>query len=169
MSTTRALLALLEEGSAHGYELKARYDRVFRDDRRVAPGQVYSSLSRLVNSGLAERAGSAPGQGPDRKLYSITELGVADLDSWLATPEDPRGNITYTLHAKLVIALRRSKRDARAVLGTQRSEHLAALQQFERPERAGDVGAELIRAYTILHIRADLRWISTAEARLTKL
>ncbi len=50
MSVSRSLLGLLDLAPRHGYDLKRSYDELFGSDRPLAYGQVYATLSRLLNS-----------------------------------------------------------------------------------------------------------------------
>ncbi|WP_136609681.1 PadR family transcriptional regulator [Sinomonas albida] len=70
------LLALLEDGPRHGYELiKALSDR-FGGTYSPSPGTVYPRLAKLQDEGLveAEPAGR-------RSIYRITEAGLRELDA----------------------------------------------------------------------------------------
>ena len=58
----RRLLALLEPGPKHGYDLKRSYDEQFGQDRPLAYGQVYSTLSRLLRNGMVEDEPFEPGE-----------------------------------------------------------------------------------------------------------
>ena len=105
MSIAKTFLGLLEGGPAHGYDLKRTYDERFGQDRPLAYGQVYATLSRLLKHGFVEVSGVEPGGGPERKRYAITETGVADVDAWLAQPERPEPYLQSTLYTKVVLAL----------------------------------------------------------------
>jgi DNA-binding PadR family transcriptional regulator len=70
------LLALLENGPRHGYELiKSLSDR-FGGTYAPSPGTVYPRLAKLLDEGLiaAQSAGR-------RSIYSITEAGKRELDA----------------------------------------------------------------------------------------
>ena len=89
MSIGQTFLGLLECQPRHGYDLKRAYDERFGHDRPLHYGQVYSTLSRLLKHGLVEVDGVEPGGGPERKRYAITEAGVTDVQTWLASPRSP--------------------------------------------------------------------------------
>ena len=86
MSVPLTLLGLLEREPSHGYELKRDYDAYFGRGRPLPFGQVYATLGRLARDGKVAAADSEPGAGPDRKRYAITELGVREVEAWLAEP-----------------------------------------------------------------------------------
>ena len=168
MSIGHALLGLLESGPKHGYDLKRAYDRRFDHNRSLHYGQVYSTLSRLLKSGLVTEAGVEAGDGPDRKRYAITDAGVTDVESWLNTPEKPDVYLQNVLHAKVVLALL-SGRSAADVLDSQRTAHLATMRELTRRKTQGDLADQLICDHALFHLEADLRWLELTAARVDQL
>ena len=79
MNIPCTLLGLLEPEPSHGYELKRAYDQRFGQDKPLPFGQVYATLGRFERDGRAVIVGTEPGEGPERKLYAITEQGVTDF------------------------------------------------------------------------------------------
>jgi DNA-binding PadR family transcriptional regulator len=167
MSTTEALLALLEPEPAHGYTLKHQYDRWFGRKRQLAFGQVYSTLSRLERNGLVSQSQTETGQGPERRLYAITVEGVTRLDAWVTTPESPDLFATSSLYARLTVALL-SGRDVAQVLAAQRHVHLERMRELQVLRRAAEGPDLLAVTYELLHLDADLRWIEESGSRLAR-
>lgn len=168
MSISKTFLSLLESGPSHGYDLKRAYDERFGQDRPVAYGQVYATLSRLLKHGLVTVDAVEPGGGPERKRYAITDAGVADVEAWLAQPEKPEAYLHSTLYAKVVLALR-SGRSATAVLDVQRTEHLALMRTLTKRKAEGDLADQLVCDHALFHLEADLRWLDLTAARLDRL
>jgi len=168
MSIGHALLGLLETGPRHGYDLKRAYDERFGQDRPLAYGQVYSTLSRLLRNGLVEESGVEPGGGPDRKRYAITHAGVTDVAEWLVTPEKPQIYLQSALYTKVVLALM-SGRSAEDVLDAQRIAHLKAMRELTARKQEGDLADQLICDHALFHLEADLRWLELTTARLADL
>ena len=168
MSIGNVLLGLLEAQPRHGYELKRSYDERFGNGRTVAYGQVYSTLSRLLKGGLVEVDAIEPGGGPERKRYSITADGVADVGRWLAEPEKPEAYLQSTLYAKVVLALL-TGRPAAELLDVQRAEHLRAMRELTQRKLSGDLRDQLICDHALLHLEADLSWLELTAARLDRL
>ena len=51
----------------------------------VKPAQIYATLTRLLEVNLiAEESGM--GDGPDRRVYAITDRGRDELAAWFDTP-----------------------------------------------------------------------------------
>jgi DNA-binding PadR family transcriptional regulator len=169
MSVSRTLLGLLEPGAQHGYSLRQRYDLWFGTTRPLKSAQVYSTLHRLTRDGFINLAGVAGGEGPDRRLYAITEAGVYELDRWLQEPEVPEVSTTRrVLFAKVVVALS-SGRSARTLIDVQRQAHHARLREMRQARQAGDLLGQLDADFEMYHLDADLRWIDGAEARLDRI
>jgi len=168
MSIPHTLLALLESGPRHGYDLKKTFDEKFGHDKPLHYGQVYSTMSRLLKNGLVEVDGVEAGGGPERKRYAITEAGITDVQTWLATPEKPEPYLSSTLYTKVVLALL-TRRDAADLLDTQRAEHLRMMRILTDRKRKGDLADQLICDHALFHLEADLRWLELTAARLDKL
>jgi DNA-binding PadR family transcriptional regulator len=79
MSVPLTLLGLLEREPSHGYDLKRDYDAYFGRDKPVPYGQVYATLSQLARDGMAIVGPPEPGEGPERKRYTITEDGATEV------------------------------------------------------------------------------------------
>lgn len=162
------LLGLLEPRSRHGYELRQAFGERFGGARAVRSGQIYSTLSRLERDGQVTQAGETPGRGPERKLFSITRPGVAELERWLADPEPADPYLQNVLFAKLVLALT-SGRDAQGLLDGQRDRHLAEMRALTALKQGADLPATLRADFALFHLDADLRWIDLTAARLERL
>jgi PadR family transcriptional regulator, regulatory protein PadR len=86
--TTPAVLLLLTQQPAHGYELLARLGKVFpRSGRLPDPGAFYRLLRGLENDGAVISSWETPQAGPARRVYAITADGREQLDSWATSIE----------------------------------------------------------------------------------
>lgn len=70
------LLALLEDGARHGYELMTALTDRFGGTYRPSAGTVYPRLARLEEDGLVRRSD----QGR-KATYTLTDAGRAELDA----------------------------------------------------------------------------------------
>jgi DNA-binding PadR family transcriptional regulator len=162
------LLGLLERAPSHGYDLKRDYDELFGRGKPLPFGQVYSTLGRLARDGKVTGGEAEPGSGPDRKRYAITELGGADLNSWLTEPIEPEPHLQTVLFAKVVVALMLG-RPADVYLDTQRRAHLQRMRELTKLKRSGSLMDALLADHGLFHLEADLRWIDVTSARLSAL
>ncbi len=83
-----ALLLLLAERARHGYELVDELPDVMGDPRRVDMGNLYRLLRGLEREAVVESEWSDDGEGPAKRVYRLTEVGRALLDTWAAGLRD---------------------------------------------------------------------------------
>jgi DNA-binding PadR family transcriptional regulator len=167
MALGHAFLGFLQEGPRHGYDLKQRYDEELRGERGIPFGQVYATLARMRRDGLVDIAGVESGSGPDRKLYVITDAGVADFERWLSEPQAASPQSRNELFARVVLALM-TGRPADALLDAQRAEHLRRMKKLTEYRRTQDMVGVLACDHELFHLEADLRWIEQAGERLVR-
>jgi DNA-binding PadR family transcriptional regulator len=168
VSVPLTLLGLLEREPSHGYDLKRDYDAYFGRGKQLPFGQVYATLGRLARDGKITAGDAEPGEGPDRKRYAITEVGRAEVDSWLAEPVEPEPHLQTVLFAKVTLALMLGK-PAESYLTAQRAAHMRRMHELTRLKRAGGLVDVLLADHALFHLEADMRWIDTTSARLTEL
>ena len=91
-----ALLFLLADGPAHGYELLDRLPSLTGEER-VDDGNVYRALRGLEDEGLVVSEWRADLPGPAKRTYTLTSEGRALFASWLDSLEGLRGGLTVFL------------------------------------------------------------------------
>jgi DNA-binding PadR family transcriptional regulator len=168
VSVPLTILGLLEREPSHGYDLKRDYDAYFGRGKQLPFGQVYATLGRLARDGKVAGGEAEPGEGPDRKRYSITDAGRAEVDAWLADPVEPEPHLQTVLFAKVVLALMLGK-PATAYLDRQRSAHIRRMQALTELRRSGALVDALLADHALFHLEADLRWMDLTSARLAEL
>ncbi len=168
MTVPLTLLGLLEREPRHGYDLKRDYDNYFGRDKPLSYGQIYNTLSRLARDGKVVVSEIAPGAGPDRKQYVITEAGATEFGTWLASPLEPEPHLQTTLFAKVTLALM-LERDAQSYLDAQQAAHLRRMRELTEVKRTGSLVDALLADHGLFHLEADLRWIELTAARLDAL
>jgi poly-beta-hydroxybutyrate-responsive repressor len=77
-----AVLLLLEERPAHGYELLERL-RPLIGEQRVEMGNLYRLLRALEDEGLVASAWDATAPGPAKRRYTLTDEGIRLLAHWV--------------------------------------------------------------------------------------
>ncbi|MFC0098030.1 PadR family transcriptional regulator [Micromonospora marina] len=168
MTVPLTLLGLLEREPSHGYDLKRDYDTFFGRGKPLPYGQVYSTLSRLARDGKVVVGDVAPGAGPDRKRYVITDVGATEVEHWLTEPVEPEPHLQTLLFTKVVLALMLD-RPAEEYLDTQRAAHLRRMRELTEIKRSGELVDVMLADHGLYHLEADLRWIETTGARLDAL
>jgi PadR family transcriptional regulator AphA len=86
MSLEYAILGFLNYHPYTGYDLKKIFDTSIRHFWPADQSQIYRTLARLTEQGLAEMEKIPQEDHPDRKLYHITESGRTALLQFLASP-----------------------------------------------------------------------------------
>lgn len=94
MSLRYALLGLLSERPAAGYDLLQRFKESLGNVWSATQSQIYTELTKLAEAGLIEVSDEGP---RGRKEYTITAAGLADLRIWLTGTEPKRQARNETL------------------------------------------------------------------------
>jgi PadR family transcriptional regulator len=76
-----ALLLLLREHPAHGYDLLERLPEL-TGEQRVEMGNLYRLLRALEEEGLVASEWDATSPGPAKRRYSLSDTGARLLDQW---------------------------------------------------------------------------------------
>ncbi len=85
-----AILLLLDQEPSHGYSLLRKLSDLGIAESGMSPATVYRILSRLEGEGLAVHEHADDGQGPTRKVYSLTDEGREALAEWRSHIERTR-------------------------------------------------------------------------------
>ncbi|MER6569267.1 PadR family transcriptional regulator [Streptomyces sp. NPDC001093] len=87
MSLRHALLGLLSDRRASGYDLLKTFETSLANVWPATQSQIYTELTKLAGSGLIAVAAEGP---RGRKEYEITDEGMAELRHWLTeVPPQP--------------------------------------------------------------------------------
>ncbi|MGW2681331.1 PadR family transcriptional regulator [Streptomyces sp. NPDC001436] len=87
MSLRHALLGLLSERPASGYDLLKRFETSLANVWPATQSQMYGELAKLAAAGLI----SVSAEGPrGRKEYTLTDDGLAELRHWLTETRPQR-------------------------------------------------------------------------------
>lgn len=85
MDVKTLCLGMLSFGEACGYDIKKRFEALFRHFYSAGFGSIYPALAELADAGLVT-CRAVPQEGrPDRKVYRITEAGRRAFAEALAT------------------------------------------------------------------------------------
>ncbi len=170
MSVRNAILGLLAHQPRHGYELRAAFEALVGggDIWEVKPAQIYSTLTRLEDSGLIYHEGVEQDGGPEKRVYDLTPSGRSELADWFATGvagEHHRDEFFVKLMLSLYGGV-----DPYSVLRAQRNRLYQDLHMLTQRRNGIDSRRELAQIFlldkSIMHMEADLRWLDLIEARL---
>ncbi len=87
MSLRHAMLGLLSEGPASGYDLLQKFDAALSHVWSATQSQVYTELGKLAAAGLIEVIAEGP---RGRKEYALTDAGLVELRRWMIEVEPAR-------------------------------------------------------------------------------
>jgi DNA-binding PadR family transcriptional regulator len=80
-----AALGLLAQEPGSGYDLLRHFEKSMANVWPATQSQLYGELNKLADAGLIEVSDIGP---RGRKEYRITEAGRAELQRWVANPQD---------------------------------------------------------------------------------
>ncbi len=85
-----SLLMALRSGPSYGYQLIQTIGEYgfLRGD--VPPGMVYRHLRQMDEEGVVNSKWDAQGDGPAKRIYSITPEGLEILEAWIIHMERQR-------------------------------------------------------------------------------
>jgi PadR family transcriptional regulator AphA len=139
MSLRHALLGLLADEPASGYELTKKFENTLhRYAWSAKHSQIYPELNRLAADGLIEVIDEG---SRGKKTYAITESGHAELRRWLMTP--PSGGVRNEFVLRLFLLSALEAPEARRLLGEYAAEadrDLEQLRAFLHQVRQADPG-----------------------------
>lgn len=150
-----AILGLLSWRALSGYDLKGMFAGSVALHWSGNNNQIYKTLVELHRANLVDVEVETKETGPARKVYRITEAGVAALRAWVITrPEPPQ--LRHQLLMQLAWADQLTQAELNALLDEYEGEvrhHLAMLQTQERNLAAS---------------KANTTYINTALARTSR-
>ena len=91
-----AILLLLRERPAHGYDLLERLPALIGEER-VDVGNLYRVLRALEEQGLVASEWDEKLPGPAKRTYELTEAGGAALERWAAALTETRSHLDLFL------------------------------------------------------------------------
>lgn len=164
------VLALVAEGETHGYNIqRIVHDRGFQFWTSLKRSSAYNALVILEEEGLI-RSERLPGEGPDKKVYHITEAGkkklVEDGSRHLSFPANAKSEIDLGIYVIPLLP----KKIARESLA-QSVRHLNARKMFleERlkwcRERKLELPA-LAFERPLLLLMAEINWLKKVQREL---
>jgi PadR family transcriptional regulator, regulatory protein AphA len=118
-----ALLGFLHDNAMTGYELEQIMSRSTSNFWYAKLSQIYMTLKKLEEEALVESHVEPQEDRPDRRVYTITDAGRADLRAWLADPVIEIDTHKHTLLLKLFFSAQLDKEAILTQLRIQRNLH----------------------------------------------
>jgi PadR family transcriptional regulator, regulatory protein AphA len=132
MALDHAILGFLDRGPMTGYDLKTRcFDEAVGHVWTADQAQVYRTLDRLADRGLVKPK-LVPQRGkPDRRVFTITRKGRAELEVWLRSVEEP-GPLRDPLLLHLALASGLPDAEILSLLTRARGGYMRRLESLRR-------------------------------------
>lgn len=159
MALEHALLVSLTERVSSGYELARRFDKSIGFFWNATHQQIYRVLKRMEEKGWVTAEAIAQDGRPDKKVYTVSDAGRAELTRWIAEPMDiaPMRN---ELGVKLRAASHGDIPALCAEVARHRDQHAQRLDLFRAFEKKDFADPERLSG-TALHqylvLRAGIR------------
>jgi DNA-binding PadR family transcriptional regulator len=174
MTVRHAILGLLAHHSRHGYDIRAAFLALVGGEKNwdVKPAQIYTTLARLEESGLVKKGGLTRDGGPEKRMFSLTPAGEAELTAWFESgvKEEPQRDEFFV---KLMLSMSLKGRNTRQVIQTQRRKWFQDLHDITARRSQANPKKELTQIFlfdkAIMHLEADLRWLDLLEDRLEEM
>jgi DNA-binding PadR family transcriptional regulator len=176
-----AILVALAEQSGSGYELARRFDRSIGYFWAATHQQIYRTLRAMESDGWVQATTVTQHGRPDKKVYTVSEAGRAELARWIAAPLTGRGSTVADNRTRdLAVKVRGASFGDAAAVAAQaaelRAERAALLDTYRAyakrqfPDPASLSGSAL-HQYLVLRggIRAEESAIAWLDEVLTSL
>lgn len=165
-----AVLGLLHEAPAHGYQLQRRFtgDGDLATVLPLEQASLYGTLKELAAHGLIRGVEVREGARPPKTVYEVTPDGARALDRWLKLPVERLRRIRLDFLLKVYFTRRRGRRALRALVDAQIAECESYLVQLEprAAEVVADEFASLVVGSRVSAARSTLDWLRAYQERL---
>ena len=154
MSLRHAVLGLLADGPASGYDLLKMFDRSLAFVWPASQSQLYGELNRLADDGLIEVSNEGP---RGRKDYAITDHGRTELEQWITDVEPDRIRRNEAMLRVFFLGTV-GPEHAKAYLEREATVHQNLQQLLETIEHDTDWDANAFSRYGYLVIESGRRY-----------
>jgi PadR family transcriptional regulator, regulatory protein AphA len=131
MSLAYAILGWLHTEPMSGYDLKKQFDQGIGYFWPVDQMQIYRTLERLVEQGHVSVHEEIQHNRPNRKVYTVTDVGREELRHWLTSPQSLPA-LRDPLLIQLFFAASLSNGEIIELLEHQRAAHSELLAYYQQ-------------------------------------
>jgi PadR family transcriptional regulator AphA len=170
LSPEHALLGLLSQHPAHGYDLHQKLVTDLGQIWHISQSQVYNILSRLETQKLIQGTTHEQSKLPARRVFRLTAAGRRRFEAWLNTPSGSSVRaIRVEFITRLYFAQPHSESLAQEIITSQVTETRAGLARLQEcidetpPEQLfNHLGLEL----RIRQLSSILDWLIDCQREL---
>ncbi|NQW18570.1 MAG: PadR family transcriptional regulator [Chloroflexi bacterium] len=166
------ILGLLSFGEMSGYDLKQLADQsVGHFFGSPVRSQIYTELRRLSDLGYAEEREVVQDDRPDKRLYRITDEGLAALRNWLTYASTSNDVVKSHFLLKIFFGKHMDREELIAEVEGYRSSSIEFIELLEQTRQncggePGTLFTFLTTGLGISHARANIEWADEAIALL---
>lgn len=166
------VLALLQTGPRHAYEMLLMVERTHKDFVTGLPRSIYHAADRLAASGLIEAVGTArDGTRPARTVFQLTSTGRARLRDWVRLLLEEPDADSSLFGPALTYAASLSATEVAAALQRRSGELQAKLSMITESRRGltPTVPRVLLLKleYHSSRLEAEIAWVADVITELT--
>ncbi|MBM0066480.1 PadR family transcriptional regulator [Alkalicoccobacillus gibsonii] len=166
MSVKFGILTLLSLKRHHGYELKIELDSILWSKGKINPGQIYTTLDRLMRDELVS---SPEIDDQDRKLFTIEPKGEQELTNWLLEPvayPSTKDDFFFKWSCARKVQFPHEKQ----MLTQQKTLIVKEVMELTKQKTdllfSGEERNYLLVTGALLHLEADLNWLNQVMNKL---
>ena len=171
MSLRHALLGLLADRPATGYELKQRFERSLSNVWFAQSSQIYPELARLKDKGLIRQTAAGP---RGSKTYELTDEGLNEVQNWLTRTEPSHASKNEAL-LRVYFYYVLDPEQADALVRKEIEFHRDQLAQYEEvqappdaPLTVGQRFAQLLLEWGLRYERGIIEWLEWTRGEMGK-
>lgn len=175
MSIMYAILGMLSYKPLTGYELKKMMQESPIMYWSGNNNQIYKSLLKLNNEGYVTSEVFHQDRSPSKKIYTVTEAGLAELKQWTLTmPEAPETRNTFLIQLawtaqlnnhELETQLDRYEQEVKSLIASEQEQMKKGLTSPNRTPRETAIWGLLYENILKRH-EGELEWVKKVKATL---
>lgn len=175
MSIKFAILGILSWKSSTGYELKKLFEESSFMYWSGNNNQIYKALLQMQEEGLVSSEVIHQESSPSKKVYEITDEGLAEIKEWiLSAPETPEFKKPFLIQLawsdllneqELNDLLTRYENELQTQLLIQEEKHKRSLNSPNRNPRETFIW-DMISQNFIASYKTELDWVQDVKGRL---
>ena len=167
LSPEYALLGLLAQNPAHGYELYQRLSTDLSQVWHISMSQAYNILNRLEAQGYIAGIVQDQGKLPARRLFHLTPIGQRHYEDWLKAPSGSSvRSIRLEFLTRLYFARLAGRQQAHRLIDAQFAETRKGLERL-RAVLESVSGDQLINRLSlelrIQQLESILEWLQACH------
>lgn len=157
MALAHAILAVLLESPCSGYDLMKRFEGSVGFFWRASHQQIYRELGRMEKQGWLQAELIQQEGRPNKKRYSVTEIGRDQLKEWILTPVEV-SPVRDDMLVKLYVGYLVSPEQILEQLQHHQQQHHERLQVYRQIESCSFPDASAVLSATALYQYQTLRY-----------